>query len=58
MTQATSAAASVKGIPAFHFYRNGRLLEQFAGADVTRLQNTVSLHAGLSPEGIYLRHAS
>jgi len=47
--RSTAAAASIQAIPAFRFYKNGECLEFFSGYDPSRLQNTVTQYAGLSP---------
>lgn len=33
-------------MPTFHFYQKGQLVDQFSGADASRLQRTVALFAG------------
>jgi len=45
-----SGACNVRSMPTFHFYQKGQLVDQFSGADVSRLQHTVSLYAGAYTE--------
>jgi len=37
-------AADVRALPTFKFFKNGRLLTQFSGADAAKLEATVKQH--------------
>lgn len=41
-----AAAAGIRGIPAFHFHKGGRKVDEFSGADPTRLEATIVKNLG------------
>lgn len=42
--QDVAAQCQVRSMPTFHFYQQGQLIEQFSGADESRLRSIVSAH--------------
>lgn len=40
----TAQECGIKSMPTFQFYKNGKLVAQFSGADEAKLQATITEH--------------